>query len=162
MVARLHAEFALPSAGVKIVVLGATGSLGKALLAAALGHDVVAVSRRGPVKADVTTGEGLADAFAGADVVMDATNALATAPQVLVDGTRRVLEAAAAAGVKHFVGISIVGIDNAPLAYYRTKVEQERVITSGPVPWTLLRATQFHDLIPRFVTSRLGIVAAPR
>jgi uncharacterized protein YbjT (DUF2867 family) len=81
---------------------------------------------------------------------------------VLVDGTRRVLETAAAAGVKHFVGISIVGIDDAPLAYYRTKVAQEQVITSGPVPWTLQRATQFHDLIPKLAAGRLGVVVAPR
>lgn len=148
----------------RIVVLGATGSLGRAIVekATAAGHDVVAASRSGAVKVDVTTGQGLAEAFAGAGVVMDATNAQAGAHDVLVDGTRRVLEAAAAAGVSHFVGISIVGIDDAPMAYYRTKVAQEAVIAQGRVPWTLLRATQFHDLIPKLAAPRLGIVVAPR
>lgn len=146
----------------RIVILGATGTLGKALVAAAASHDVVAVSRHGQVRADVTTGEGLREALAGADVVIDATNALPTAADaVLVGGTRRVIETCAAVGVKHFVGTSIVGIDDSPLPYYRTKVAQEQVITAGGVPWTIQRATQFHSLIPRFATPRLGIVAAP-
>jgi uncharacterized protein YbjT (DUF2867 family) len=80
---------------------------------------------------------------------------------VLVAGTERVLAAAKHAGVGHFVGISIVGIDTSPFAYYKIKVEQERVIERSPVPWSLVRATQFHDLIPRFVAGKLGVVAAP-
>jgi uncharacterized protein YbjT (DUF2867 family) len=149
---------------VRIVVLGGTGALGRAVVeaATAAGHHAIGASRSGAVKVDVTTGEGLAEAFAGADVVMDATNALAGAQAVLVDGTRRVLEVAAAAGVKHFVGISIVGIDEAPIAYYRTKVAQEAVIEASPVPWSLLRATQFHELVPRLVGGRLGVVIVPR
>lgn len=157
----------------QIVVTGGSGSLGGAVIgkAIAAGHDVVAVSRHPPralpagarhAAVDVTTGVGLAAAMAGADVVIDGTNAMRDARAVLVDGTRRVLDAAKAAGVKHFVGISIVGIDDAPYDYYRIKVEQERVITDGPVPWSLLRATQFHDLIPRMAVARLGIVPAPR
>jgi uncharacterized protein YbjT (DUF2867 family) len=148
----------------RLIVLGGTGDLGRAIVtkAKAAGHDVVAASRSGQVKIDVTTGQGLDKAFAGVDVVMDATNALAGAHDVLVDGTRRVLEAAARAGVKHFVGISIVGIDDAPIAYYRTKVAQEKVIEEDRVPWTLLRATQFHDLIPKLAAAKLGIVFAPR
>ncbi len=157
----------------QIAVLGGTGSLGSAVTAAAIaaGHTVVAISRRAPAQlpagvrhavADVTTGVGLPDAFAGADVVIDGTNATKDAETVLVTGTERVLEAARRAHVRHFVGISIVGIDTAPLAYYRTKVAQERVIEATAMPWTLQRATQFHDLIPRFSTGRLGIVIAPR
>ena len=148
----------------RVVVLGGTGSLGSAVAdeLGALGHQAVIASRRGLAKVDVTTGEGLAAALAGADAVIDATNALGAARSVLVDGTARVLAAARDAKVGHFVGISIVGIDDAPLAYYKVKVEQENVITSGPVPWTLLRATQFHDLIPRLAAGKLGIVFAPR
>lgn len=159
-------------------VLGGSGVLGGAVIAAATaaGHDVVAVSRSAPtslppgvrhVVADVTTGQGLAEAFAGATVVIDGTNALLETlgeprvREVLVAGTERVLAAAKAAGVAHFVGISIVGIDTAPMPYYRIKVDQERVIEASPVPWSLVRATQFHDLIPRFVGGRLGVVAAP-
>ena len=148
----------------RIAVLGGTGTLGKAVVAAAraAGHEVRAVSRHGETVADVTTGAGLAEAFAEVDAIVDGTNAMATAREVLVDGTRRVLEVAAAAGVRHFVGISIVGIDDAPLAYYQHKVVQEQVIEAGAVPWSILRATQFHDLVPRFATPRLGIVFAPR
>lgn len=148
----------------RIVVVGSTGSLGKAIVARALeaGHEVVGASRSAGVKVDVSTGQGLVEAFAGAEVVMDATNALGGARDVLVEGTRRMLEAARLAGVGHFVGISIVGIDDAPLAYYQAKVAQERVIEASAVPWSLLRATQFHDLIPRLAPQRLGIVIAPR
>lgn len=147
----------------RVVVLGATGSLGRAVVAklTAAGHDVVVASRRGATKIDVTTGEGLAAALSGADVVVEATNAQDAARDVLVGGTARVLAAARDAGVKHFVGISIVGIDDAPIPYYRTKVEQEQVIAASPVPWTLVRATQFHELIPRLATRRLGVVIAP-
>jgi uncharacterized protein YbjT (DUF2867 family) len=158
---------------VRIAVLGGSGVLGGAVTAKALaaGHAVVSVSRRPPtqlaagathVAADVTTGDGLATAFAGAEVVIDGTNAMAGAREVLVDGTRRVLEAAKTAGVRHFVGVSIVGIDDAPITYYRVKVEQEKVIEASPVPWSLLRATQFHDLIPKLAQGKLGIVIAPR
>ncbi len=160
-------------ARMQLAVLGGSGSLGGAVTAKAIaaGHHVVAISRSVPkllpdkathAKADVTTGEGLAQAFAGCDAIIDGTNAMANAKEVLVDGTRRVLEAAKAAGVGHFVGISIVGIDTAPLAYYKTKVAQEKVIEGSPIPWTLLRATQFHDLIPRFVQGKLGVLFAPR
>lgn len=157
----------------RLAVLGGSGSLGRAVTAAAIaaGHTVTAVSRRPPatlpagtrhVAADVTTGVGLDAAFAGAEAIIDGTNAMANAREVLVEGTRTVLDAAKAATVPHFVGISIVGIDTAPFAYYRIKVEQEAVIEASPVPWSLLRATQFHDLVPRLVAGRLGISVVPR
>jgi uncharacterized protein YbjT (DUF2867 family) len=148
----------------RVVVLGGTGSLGSAVASelTAAGNEVVVASRRGPAKVDVTTGEGLTAAMTGAEVVVDATNALAAARDVLVHGTERVLAAARDAGIKHFVGISIVGIDDAPLPYYRTKVEQEKLIANGAVPWSLLRSTQFHDLIPRLSEGTWGMVVAPR
>ena len=148
----------------RVVVLGGSGDLGRAVVRAAraAGHDAVGASRRGEVRVDVTTGDGLAAAFAGAEVVVDATNALAGAKDVLVAGTERSLAAARAAGVKHFVGVSIVGIDEAPLAYYRAKVAQEKLVVASPVPWSLLRATQFHELVPRLAAGTLGIVFAPR
>jgi uncharacterized protein YbjT (DUF2867 family) len=146
----------------RIVVLGGSGSLGQAVgsLARAAGHDAVPVSRRTGV--DVVTGAGLGDALAGADVVIDATNALRGARDVLVTGTTRVVEAAHAAGARHVIAVSIVGIDDAPLGYYAVKRAQERVVEASPVPWTLVRATQFHDLIPRLAAGWLGIVLAPR
>jgi uncharacterized protein YbjT (DUF2867 family) len=157
----------------RLVVLGGTGSLGRAVVQAAAAEelDVVSVSRKPPSslppgathrEADVTTGTGLAEALAGADAVVEATNAQSGAEKVLVEGTRRLLEAARDAKVGHFVGISIVGIDDAPLDYYRVKVAQERVVGEGIAPWSLLRATQFHDLIPRMARGALGVVFAPR
>lgn len=148
----------------RVVVLGGTGDLGRAVVSAAraAGHDAVAASRTGELKIDVTTGAGLEAAFAGADVVLDATNALAAAQAVLVEGTARTLAAAHAAGVRHFIGVSIVGIDDAPLAYYRAKVAQEKVVEASPVPWSLLRATQFHELVPKLAAGTLGVVFAPR
>lgn len=146
----------------RIVVLGATGSLGGAVVddAKRRGHDVVGTSRKGAVKVDLTTGEGLADALRGAAVIIDAVNDSSKgAHALLVDGTKRVLAAAKEAGVQHYVGISIVGIDDAPFAYYRVKCEQERVIEEGGVPFSLLRATQFHDLVARLARNLL--VAAP-
>jgi uncharacterized protein YbjT (DUF2867 family) len=157
----------------RIAVLGGSGVLGRAITASAVaaGHTVVAASRHpraslpagaSAVVADVVTGQGLAAAFAGADAVIDATNARQGARDVLVEGTQRVLAAARGAGVRHFIGISIVGIDSAPIAYYGVKVEQEKVIETSPVPWSMLRATQFHDLIPRYVAPKFGLVVVPR
>jgi uncharacterized protein YbjT (DUF2867 family) len=165
----------------RIAVLGGSGTLGSAVVAnaCAAGHTAVAISRRAPASlpagashaiADVMTGEGITDltaALAGADAMIDGINAsqLTTSAEiveaVMLRGTERVLQAGKAAGVGHFVGVSIVGIDHAPLDYYRTKVAQERVVEASPIPWSLVRATQFHDLIPRFVTGKLGFVAAP-
>ena len=68
-------------------------------------------------------------------------------------GTRRIAAAAAEAGVGHLVGLSIVGCDRTPLGYYGVKAEQESVIEASGVPWSVLRATQFHDL-PSWVFAR--------
>lgn len=156
----------------RIAVMGGGGTLGRAVVAYALtkGHEVVAVSRSAPRDlpvsvqhraADVTTGSGLSEALADIAAIIDATNARANAESVLVDGTRRVLEAARALGIGHFVGVSIVGIDDAPIQYYRTKVAQEKAIAEGGVPWSLVRATQFPELVAELATGKLGIVWAP-
>jgi uncharacterized protein YbjT (DUF2867 family) len=145
-----------------VLVTGATGRLGKALLPrlAEAGFAVRATSRRaaaagGPVewvRADLTTGDGIAAAVRGVDAIVH----LASAPyqrgytvRVEVDGTRHLLEAARAAGVGHLVYLSIVGADRVPWGYFRTKVRAEQLIRSESrgVPWTILRATQFHEFI---------------
>lgn len=143
----------------RIAVTGGTGTLGAPLVAelARRGHEVRALSRTAPATlptgathhiVDVVTGAGLTDALAGVDVVVDASNAAPRAAErLLVEGTRSLLEAERAAGVEHHVGISIVGIDEVPLAYYRAKLAQEHEIEQGVVPWSILRATQFHDLL---------------
>lgn len=143
----------------KAAVVGGTGVLGAPIVAglAARGDDVLILSRKPPRELpagaahrsiDLTDGAGMDEALAGVEVVLDASNSSPrNAGPVLVDGTRRLLSAAARAGVGHYVGVSIVGCDRVPTAYYKVKVQQEEVIAAGEVPWSLLRATQFHSLL---------------
>jgi uncharacterized protein YbjT (DUF2867 family) len=160
----------------KVAVVGGTGVLGRPLVAelAARGDEVLSLSRTAPRKLpegsshrsiDLTTGDGLAEALAGVEVVVDASNASPRdAAPVLVEGTKRLLRAGAAAGVRHHVGVSIVGCDRVPTAYYKVKVEQEEAIAAGPIPWSLLRATQFHTLIAWAFgqAGRFGLVPSGR
>jgi uncharacterized protein YbjT (DUF2867 family) len=161
---------------VTIAVPGGTGTLGRAVVEELVrrGHDVRVLSRRPPGRpqpgsthhaVDVATGAGLEAALAGVDAVVDATNTPGSgrkATPLLVDGTRRLLAAEAQAHVGHHVAISIVGIDAVPLSYYRAKLAQEQVVQAGPVPWSIVRATQFHDLLDWIfaTTARAGIVPA--
>ncbi len=143
----------------KVAVVGGTGVLGKLMVAelAARGGEVLALSRGAPKelpegashrRVDLTSDDGLAEALAGVEVVVDASNSNPrNAAPVLVEGTKRLLRAGAEAGVRHHIGVSIVGCDRVPMAYYKVKVKQEETIAAGEVPWSLLRATQFHTLI---------------
>lgn len=162
----------------EVLVLGATGSLGRAV-SAELGqreHGVRAASRSARsategqpswVRVDLRTGAGLGPAVEGMDAVIDAANVRsvrrAALDAVLVDGTRRVLGACQAAGNVHYVGISIVGIDRVPYGYYQAKLRQERAIEDGPAPWSLLRSTQFHELIDQLcrTAARLPVMVLP-
>ncbi len=142
----------------KVLVTGGTGVLGRALVPrlAAAGFQVRIMSRRSPepgeadgfewARADLESGEGLAAAVADLQAIVHA----ATSPvkrKVDLGGTKRLLEASQGAGVEHFVYISIVGIDKINFSYYRTKLAAERLIQAGSVPWTILRAVQFHNLV---------------
>lgn len=138
----------------RIAVAGGTGTIGRRIAASLSrdGHEVRPFSRRSvdhPV--DLTTGAGLGAALEGCEVVIDASNGPPMPPsrsrQVLVEGSLRLLAAERRAGTRHHVCVSIVGIDRVPLGYYRVKVEQERVVEGGEVPWTIVRCTQFHDLV---------------
>ena len=136
----------------RIAVAGGTGTIGRHIVAflAGEGHEVRAFSRRSPdYPVDLTTGIGLDAALEGCQVVVDASNGPPTAKAraVLVEGSRRLLAAERRAGVAHHVCVSIVGIDDVPMLYYRVKLEQESVVEQGEVPWTIVRATQFHDLV---------------
>jgi uncharacterized protein YbjT (DUF2867 family) len=142
----------------RIGIVGGTGTLGRHVTSALAGrgHDMRVLSRRSPqYPVDLVTGDGLAAALEGCEVVVDASNASAPrrAAQVLVDGSRRLLTAERDAGVSHHVGISIVGCERVPMGYYRVKAEQEQVISGGPVPWSLVRATQFHELVAMFLAT---------
>ncbi|MEW5987485.1 MAG: NAD(P)H-binding protein [Chloroflexota bacterium] len=144
-----------------VLVTGGTGVLGREVVArlARAGYPVRPMSR-GPARrqldaanvewaqADLLTGAGLAEAVTGVGTIVHAaSNPFQQTKQVDVEGTGRLLEQARAAGVSHLVYISIVGIDRVPLNYYRHKLAAEKVIEQAGVPYSILRTTQFHNLI---------------
>lgn len=134
----------------KVTVFGATGLIGSRVveLLTAAGCEVVAASRESG--ADVLTGAGLEAALAGADVLVDVTNSPSFADGPVMDffttSTRNLAAAAKAAGVGHYVALSIVGADRLPESgYLRAKVAQEKAIVASGLPYTIVRATQFHE-----------------
>jgi uncharacterized protein YbjT (DUF2867 family) len=141
-----------------IAVAGATGVVGRHVVevARARGHRVVGLARSYGV--DLTTGAGLADRLAGVDAVVDVTSVATQKAQESENFfggvTRTLLAAEEAAGVGHHVALSIVGIDDVPSGYYAGKRLQERLVEDGPVGWSILRATQFHE----FAEQALGFV----
>jgi uncharacterized protein YbjT (DUF2867 family) len=117
------------------------------------------------VRADLVTGEGLDRALHGADVVVHAATAPGREAQATdVAGTERLLGAAAQAGVQHVVYVSIVGIDRVPVGYYRRKLAAEALVRAGPLPWTIVRGTQFHPfmaaMLRRLAFGSIGIAPA--
>jgi quercetin dioxygenase-like cupin family protein len=136
----------------KIVIIGGTGLIGAKLAARleAKGHGVVAGSPRTGVNA--LTGEGLAQALAGAETVVDVSNAPSFEEGAVLDSFERsgrnLLAAEAAAGVRHHVVLSIVGTDRLPgNGYLRAKLVQERLIKASAVPYTIVRATQLFEFL---------------
>jgi uncharacterized protein YbjT (DUF2867 family) len=138
--------------GMKVVVIGSTGLIG-AKVAAILrreGHEVVAASPSTGV--NVLTGEGLPDAMAATDVVIDLANSPSFEPAAVLEfftiSCRNLLAAEAAAGVRHHVALSIVGTDRMPdNGYFRGKAAQETLIEASGIPYTIVRATQFMEFI---------------
>src|SRR3990172_502146 len=143
----------------RVLITGGTGALGREVAPrlAQAGYTVRVMSRRAApaegaptegAQAQVGKGEGLAEAVAGVDAIVHcASSPFRRTREVDVEGTRRLLEAAKAAGVSHFVYISIVGIDPTPLPYYKHKLAVERLIEESGVPYSILRAPQFHTLV---------------
>ncbi|PPK92423.1 uncharacterized protein YbjT (DUF2867 family) [Kineococcus xinjiangensis] len=133
----------------RIVVLGGTGVVGRHVVAAlrASGHEAVVASRSTGV--DLLTGAGLDAALEGAGAVVDAstvaTSRARTAVEFFTRSAEHVLAAEVRAGVRHHVVVSIVGLERVPLGYYAGKLAQERAVLAGPVPVSILRATQFHE-----------------
>lgn len=143
----------------KIVVIGGSGLIGKKLIPVlrGRGHEAVPASPTSGVNA--VTGEGLAGALAGADVIVDVSNAPSWEDAAVLEffetSTRNLLAAETVAGVGHHVALSVVGVDRLPdSGYMRAKVAQERLIAAGGVPYTVVRATQFFEF--------LGSIAGPR
>jgi uncharacterized protein YbjT (DUF2867 family) len=144
------------------------GVVGSQVVAAlrADGHDAVPLSRRTGI--DLTTGEGLDAALGGADAVVDTANVTTlsaeAATRFFEAATGNLAAAAARTGVSHLLLLSIVGIDRMPHDYYAGKLAQERVVEAADVPWTILRATQFHEFAGQlFDRAKLGpLHVAPR
>jgi uncharacterized protein YbjT (DUF2867 family) len=136
----------------KIVVIGGTGLIGSKVVSAlrARGHEAVAASPASGV--DTITGQGVAEALAGADVVVDLANSPSFEDKAVLEffetSGRNLLAAEVAAGVKHHVALSIVGTDRVPdSGYLRAKVAQERLIRASTVPFTIVRSTQFFEFL---------------
>jgi uncharacterized protein YbjT (DUF2867 family) len=153
----------------RIAIVGGTGTLGKHIVTALAqrGHEVRVLSRSSPdFPVDLVSGKGLDAALDGCAAVVDASNASSPkrAAQVLVEGTRRLLTAEQQAGVRHHVCISIVGCDQVPMGYYRVKTEQEQVVEHSPVPASIVRATQFHELASAALAAagRYRVLPVPR
>ncbi|NAS26742.1 NAD(P)H-binding protein [Herbidospora sp. NEAU-GS84] len=145
----------------KIAVAGGTGVVGRYVVEAlrARGYEPAVLSRATGV--DVTSGAGLDAALVGAETVVDVSNVTTTSKSAAVtffDRAGRNLAAAAGrAGVRHLVTLSIVGVDRVRLGYYAGKLRQEAIVKEGAVPWTILRATQFHE----FAGQVLGGIPGP-
>jgi uncharacterized protein YbjT (DUF2867 family) len=136
----------------KIVVIGGSGLIGSKLVARlrAKGHEVVAASPTSGI--DTITGEGLAEALAGAQVVVDVANSPSFEDKAVLDffrtSGRSLLAAEAAAGVAHHVALSVVGTERLlESGYFRGKMAQEELIEASGRPYTILRSTQFFDFL---------------
>src|ERR1700723_362983 len=138
----------------KIVVIGGTGLVGSKLVIRLreLGHEAVAASPNTGVNS--VTGEGLADALKGASVVVDVTNSPswedAAVLKFFETSTRNLLASGAAAGVEHYVALSVVGTERLlESGFFRAKLAQENLIQASSLPYTIVRATQFFEFVPK-------------
>jgi uncharacterized protein YbjT (DUF2867 family) len=138
----------------KLVIIGGTGLVGSTVvdLLRAQGHEAVAAAPDTGV--NTITGEGLAEALAGASVVIDVSNSPSFEDAAVLEffetSTRNLLEAEAATGVGHHVAVSIVGADRLPdSGYLRAKVAQETLIEGSSIPYSIVRSTQFYEFVVR-------------
>jgi uncharacterized protein YbjT (DUF2867 family) len=136
----------------KIVVIGGTGLIGKKVVKNLLqqGHEVIAASPSSGVNA--VTGEGLAEALKGAQVVVDVANAPSWEDKAVLEffekSGRNLLAAEAAAGVRHHVALSVVGTERLLASgYFRAKMAQENLIKASGIPYSIVRATQFFEFV---------------
>jgi uncharacterized protein YbjT (DUF2867 family) len=135
----------------KIVVIGGTGLIGSKTVAILrrAGHEVIAASPKSGINS--ITGEGLKEAIAGTQVVIDLANSPSFEDKAVLEffetSGRNLLAAEAAAGVRHHVALSIVGIDRTDNGYFRAKVAQEKLIKASGIPYTVIRSTQFLEFL---------------
>jgi uncharacterized protein YbjT (DUF2867 family) len=136
---------------VKIVIIGGTGLIGSKTFPILRrgGHEVVAASPKSGV--NTITGEGLKEALAGAQVVIDLANSPSFEDKAVLEffetSGRNLFPAEAAVGVRHHVALSIVGIDRSDNGYFRAKIAQEKLIVSSGIPYTIIRSTQFLEFL---------------
>lgn len=147
-----------------VLVTGGTGVLGRRLVSVLRerGHDVRVLSRRsgaGTHRGDLATGEGLAGAVAGAELVIHAASDTRHLGKPDQRQTQQLL--AAAPQTRHLLYVSIVGVDAMPYRYYQRKLACEREIAASAVPHTILRATQFHELLERGLRTVERLPVAP-
>jgi uncharacterized protein YbjT (DUF2867 family) len=142
----------------KIVVIGGTGLIGSKVVSKlqAQGHEAVAASPNSGV--NTLTGEGLAQVLERASVVVDVSNSPSFEDKAVLEffqtSTRNLLAAEAAAGVRHHVALSVVGTDRWPAnGYFRAKLAQETLIRASPIPYSIVRATQFFEFMARIADS---------
>ena len=150
----------------RVAVAGGTGAVGRHVVAELerAGQDAVVLSRSSGV--DLTTGDGLAERLRGCDAIIDVSNRMALRERAAVEFfgtvTRNLLDAAVRAGVGHLVALSIVGVDKVGTGYYKGKRKQEELVSGGPLPWTVLRATQFHEFPEPLLDQRGPFVVVPK
>lgn len=151
----------------RVAVAGGTGLIGRHVvsLVEQAGHEPVVLTRSRGV--DITTGAGLSAALAGTEVVIDVSNVATLSKKRSVrfftTGTTRLLEAGTRAGMRHHLALSIVGVDRVGWGYYAGKLSQEELIRNGDLPWTVLRATQFHEFAEQLLARSPGpVVVVPR
>jgi uncharacterized protein YbjT (DUF2867 family) len=137
----------------KVVVIGGTGLIGSKVVAKLSEHGHNAVAAAPSTGVDTLTGQGLAEALTGADVVVDVSNAPVWEDDAVLEffetSTRNLLSAEQTAGVRHHVALSVVGTELLlESGYFRAKLAQEKLIESSPVPFSIVRATQFFEFVP--------------
>src|ERR671919_232637 len=141
----------------KIVVIGGTGLIGSKTVPILRqgGHEVIAASPNTGV--NTITGEGVKEAMAGTQVVIDLANSPSFEDRAVLEffetSGRNLLAAEAAAGVRHHVALSIVGTDRSDNGYFRAKVAQEKLIETSGIPYTIIRSTQFLEFLGRIAAS---------
>jgi uncharacterized protein YbjT (DUF2867 family) len=139
----------------KIAVAGATGRVGRHIVDVLeeAGHDVVRMSRSTGV--DAVTGEGLSEALAGVDSIVDAaswpSNEQEPATEFFIASSRNLQEEGERAGVQRIVVVSIIGADRATAGFIASKIPHEQAMQAGPIPVSILRAAQFHEFVPLFL-----------
>ncbi|MFJ9034126.1 SDR family oxidoreductase [Streptomyces sp. NPDC102274] len=147
----------------RVAVAGGTGLVGRHVVEelSAAGHEPVVLARSRGV--DLVSGKGLEAAMAGVEAVVDVSNVTTVSARKATSFfqavTGNLLDAGARAGAEHYVLLSIVGIDRVGHGYYQGKLRQEELLKGGPVPWTVLRATQFHEFARQTLDRTPGPIA---